>query len=75
MGSHVADPEVVSDKTSASSKTKSSGKDKAIVGLKLLSILALLYFFICSLDLLASAFQLLAGTVLGELIGIGQRKK
>ena len=37
-----------------------------IVG-KILSLLALLYFFICSLDLLSSAFSLLGARVLGDL--------
>ncbi|KAI0984140.1 hypothetical protein GJ496_007301 [Pomphorhynchus laevis] len=42
-------------------------KRNVIVTLRLLSLLPILYFFVCSLDLLTSGFQLLAGKTAGNL--------
>eukprot|EP00095_Tigriopus_kingsejongensis_P001008 maker-scaffold739_size104321-snap-gene-0.18 protein:Tk01008 transcript:maker-scaffold739_size104321-snap-gene-0.18-mRNA-1 annotation:"hypothetical protein CAPTEDRAFT_182218" len=44
---------------------------KPIVVVKILGIILLLYFFICSLDLLSVSFQLLAGKGASEFLGSG----
>ncbi|KAL7672338.1 hypothetical protein ACOME3_007227 [Neoechinorhynchus agilis] len=46
-------------------------KKISILVLKLLSLLPVLYFFICSLDLLTSGFQLLSGKLAGKLFAQG----
>jgi hypothetical protein len=45
--------------------TKAKAKHLLGVGLKIIGALVLLYFFICSLDLLANAFRLSAGRTAG----------
>ncbi len=49
--------------------SKESGpKFYAIVAVKLVSIVGLLYFFICSLDLMSLAFRLLMGKAAGDFL-------
>jgi sodium-dependent phosphate cotransporter len=43
--------------------------------MKLMAILALLYFFICSLDLLSSAFRLVGGRAAGEIMADSELMK
>ena len=38
----------------------------AIASVKIIGIVACLYFFICSLDIVSSSFKLLAGKATGE---------
>nr|CAH0108752.1 unnamed protein product [Daphnia galeata] len=47
--------------------TKAKAKHLLGVGLKIIGALVLLYFFICSLDLLANAFRLSAGRTAGKI--------
>ncbi|TRY70130.1 hypothetical protein TCAL_13780 [Tigriopus californicus] len=68
----MGDPTLLSTTSSDASSTKSTKSSSPwITTLKLLAVLALLYIFICSLDLLSVAFQLLAGKGAGDFLGSG----
>ena len=61
-------------KTEAEGKEEQKKTNVFVVILKILAILTLLYFFICSLDLLSASFQLLAGPGASKIPYQGPKK-
>lgn len=72
MGDPIDLSMIASDASSSKSTTSSPASSSPwITTLKLLGVVALLYLFICSLDLLSVSFQLLAGKGAGDFLGSG----
>ena len=72
-------PDLAPADPNAKSWAQQTGAEKTktvIIGiLKFVGFLACLYFFICSLDLLGSGFNLLGGKAVGEIFQVRKRGK